>query len=48
MTASRIHRLTLTHFRNYRAASVTTRGDVIVLVGSRLKVTLASMFRRSI
>jgi DNA replication and repair protein RecF len=33
MTASRIHRLTLTHFRNYRAASVTTRGDVIVLVG---------------
>src|ERR1700726_2763327 len=33
MTASRIHRLTLTHFRNYRAASVTARGDVIVLVG---------------
>jgi DNA replication and repair protein RecF len=33
MTASRIHRLTLTHFRNYRAASVATRGDVIVLVG---------------
>jgi DNA replication and repair protein RecF len=33
MTASRIYRLTLTHFRNYRAASVTTRGDVIVLVG---------------
>jgi DNA replication and repair protein RecF len=33
MTASRIHRLTLTHFRNYRAASVTVRGDVVVLVG---------------
>ena len=33
MTASRIHRLTLTHFRNYRAASVETRGDVVVLVG---------------
>jgi DNA replication and repair protein RecF len=33
MTASRIHRLTLTHFRNYRAASVETRGDVIVLAG---------------
>src|SRR5258707_4350549 len=33
MTPSRIHRLTLTHFRNYRAASVTTRRDVIVLVG---------------
>jgi DNA replication and repair protein RecF len=33
MTASRIHRLTLTHFRNYRAASVQTRGDVVVLVG---------------
>src|SRR6476469_7484353 len=33
MPTSRIHRLTLTHFRNYRAASVTTRGDVIVLVG---------------
>src|ERR1700736_4797967 len=33
MTASRIHRLTLTHFRNYRAASLQTRGDVIVLVG---------------
>ena len=25
MTASRIHRLTLTHFRNYRAASLVTR-----------------------
>jgi DNA replication and repair protein RecF len=33
MTASRIHRLTLTHFRNYRAAGLTTRGDVVVLVG---------------
>src|ERR1700694_3894949 len=33
MTASRIHRLSLTHFRNYRAASLDTRGDVVVLVG---------------
>src|SRR6202162_6531918 len=33
MAASRIHRLTLTHFRNYRAASLQTRGDVVVLVG---------------
>src|SRR4051812_14930729 len=33
MTASRIHRLSLTHFRNYRAASVETRGDVVALVG---------------
>ena len=33
MTASRIHRLSLTHFRNYRAASLQTRGDVVVLVG---------------
>src|SRR3954451_9284434 len=33
MTPSRIHRLTLTHFRNYRAASLATRGDVVVLVG---------------
>src|SRR3979411_2360729 len=33
MTASRIHRLTRTHFRNYRAASLQTRGDVVVLVG---------------
>ncbi len=33
MTASRIHRLTLAHFRNYRAASLETRGDVAVLVG---------------
>jgi DNA replication and repair protein RecF len=33
MTASRILRLTLTHFRNYRAASLETRGDVVVLAG---------------
>ena len=33
MTASRILRLSLTHFRNYRAASVEARGDVLVLVG---------------
>src|ERR1700748_2909389 len=33
MTPSRIHRLTLTHFRNYRAASLETSGDVVVLVG---------------
>ena len=33
MTPSRIHRLSLTHFRNYRAASVSARGDVVVLVG---------------
>src|SRR5471030_2056454 len=33
MTPSRIHRLTLTHFRNYRAATLATRGDVVVLVG---------------
>ena len=33
MTASRIHRLSLTHFRNYRTASLQTRGDVVVLVG---------------
>jgi DNA replication and repair protein RecF len=33
MTASRIHRLTLTQFRNYRAASLAARGDVVVLVG---------------
>src|SRR6201997_2281615 len=33
MTPSRIHRLTLTHFRNYRAASVQVRGDVVALVG---------------
>src|ERR1700675_4000313 len=33
MTASRIHRLTLTHFRNYRTAGLDARGDMIVLVG---------------
>ena len=33
MTPSRIHRLTLTHFRNYRAAGVEARGDMVVLVG---------------
>jgi DNA replication and repair protein RecF len=33
MTASRIRRLTLTHFRNYRAASLQTRGDLVALVG---------------
>src|SRR5437588_575459 len=33
MIPSRIHKLTLTHFRNYRAASVQARGDVVVLVG---------------
>jgi DNA replication and repair protein RecF len=33
MTASRIQRLTLTHFRNYRAAALQARGDVVVLVG---------------
>jgi len=34
MTASRITRLTLTHFRNYRAAGLTTRGERVVLVGA--------------
>jgi DNA replication and repair protein RecF len=33
MTPSRIHRLTLTHFRNYRAASMEVSGDMVVLVG---------------
>src|SRR4030088_3358527 len=33
MTASRIQRLTLTHLPHYRAASLATRGDVVVLVG---------------
>ena len=33
MTTSRIHRLTLTHFRNYRVAGREARGDLIVLVG---------------
>jgi DNA replication and repair protein RecF len=33
MTTSRIRRLSLTHFRNYRAASFQTHGDMVVLVG---------------
>src|SRR5881296_2728675 len=33
MTPSRIQRLSLAHFRNYRAASVQARGDVVALVG---------------
>jgi len=33
MTPSRIHRLTLTHFRNYRAAGLATQSDVVVLAG---------------
>ena len=33
MTPSRIHRLRLTHFRNYLAAGVETRADMVVLVG---------------
>src|SRR6201988_2874589 len=33
MTPPRIHRLSLTHFRNYRAATVAARGDVVALVG---------------
>jgi len=33
MTPSRIHKLTLTHFRNYRTASLQARGDVVALVG---------------
>jgi DNA replication and repair protein RecF len=33
MTISRIHRLSLTHFRNYRAAGIQTRADLVVLVG---------------
>jgi len=33
MTASRIRRLSLTHFRNYRAASLATGSDMVVLVG---------------
>src|SRR5579862_3939492 len=33
MTPSRIHKLTLTHFRNYRMGSVQARGDVVALVG---------------
>ena len=33
MIPSRIHRLSLTQFRNYRAASLTARGDLVVLAG---------------
>src|ERR1700751_1160552 len=33
MTPSRIHRLSLTHFRNYRAASLNTDSDIVALVG---------------
>src|SRR3954454_2455306 len=33
MAPSRIHRLTLTHFRNYSAATFDTRGDMVVLTG---------------
>src|SRR3954469_5434398 len=33
MTASRIHRLTLTHFRNYRVAGLEARANLVVLVG---------------
>jgi len=31
MTVSRIQRLSLTHFRSYRAASVDVRADLVVL-----------------
>ncbi|ETR77573.1 recombinase RecF [Afipia sp. P52-10] len=33
MTVSRIQRLSLTHFRNYRAASVSVSRDLVVLAG---------------
>ncbi len=33
MTPSRIHRLSLTHFRNYRAANLTATRDIVALVG---------------
>ncbi|MES5485527.1 DNA replication/repair protein RecF [Bradyrhizobium sp. INPA03-11B] len=33
MTPSRIHRLSLTHFRNYLAATLQVAGDMVVLVG---------------
>src|SRR5215831_16215337 len=33
MTPSRIHRLTLTQFRNYRAAGLETAADMVALVG---------------
>lgn len=34
MTACRIRRLSLTHFRSYRAASLSTSADLVVLVGA--------------
>jgi DNA replication and repair protein RecF len=34
MTASRIHRLSLTNFRNYRAVSLETSADMVALVGA--------------
>src|SRR3982750_2263295 len=34
MITSRSHRLPLTHFRNYRAASVNVHGDLVVLAGA--------------
>ena len=34
MTPSRIHRLTLTHFRNYRVAGFETAADMVALVGA--------------
>ena len=34
MTTSRIQRLSLTGFRNYAAATMTVRGDLVVLVGA--------------
>ncbi|UGY18918.1 DNA replication/repair protein RecF [Bradyrhizobium septentrionale] len=33
MTPSRIHRLSLTHFRSYRTATLQVAGDMVVLVG---------------
>ncbi|WP_338694363.1 DNA replication/repair protein RecF [Bradyrhizobium sp. 26S5] len=33
MTPSRIHRLSLTHFRNYGTATLQVAGDMVVLVG---------------
>ncbi|WFU55979.1 DNA replication/repair protein RecF [Bradyrhizobium pachyrhizi] len=33
MTPSRIHRLSLTHFRNYRTATLQVAGDMVALVG---------------
>jgi DNA replication and repair protein RecF len=33
LTPSRIHRLSLTHFRNYHAASLNTNRDIVALVG---------------